>query len=466
MSYASAGVVAPANATDNSFVFFKATFDHIFGVFNSFETANNAALATTNSNVAGNTSSIGTINTLLGTRTAAASANSMMMRDANAATALGGLSVVSTQPGAATVVLRPISGQTFPLVTVQNAAGTVNTAYIGFDGSFTSTPGFVGDLAGNATGVKGIAAHALLVGAGAGAMAALPPGSAGYVLTSQGAALDPVWSAPTGGSGGGGTASTITTGGTGDASLIDITTPLVQNVVNALSVTGGTSLQIAASSSTKLGLSVGGRWRTNTANATTNAVSGGAGNRYLVADISGAVVGGNGIAFSLNTTATLTNQYQLLICAVRWDGTTLQLDASTTDFTNLVPTINSTGFLPAVLAQDYTAGALTNAGFQNLANGITTTLHFPTALRGLIVFSFDLAQGAAAQNGYLYLSVDGGLVGKNVQFNGVPINQTLTLTGQLRVSLGAGAHTFVVQAFCGTVGPTVGAVSVNGFFYR
>jgi hypothetical protein len=396
----------------------------------------------------------------------AATPNKGVLRDANAATALGGLSIISTQAGATTMLLRPITAQTFPLLTVQNAAGTVNTAFIAADGSFISTPGFTGDLNGNATGVKGIAAHSLLVGAGAGAMAALAPGTAGYVLTSQGAALDPIWSAPTGGGGGGSTPSTITTGGAGDAALIDLTTPLVQNIVNTLSVSGGTSLLIAASASTKIGVSVGGRWRTNTANVTTNAASGAAGNRYLIADLSGAVSGGNGIAFALNTTTTLANQYQILICAVRWDGTTLQVDPGTTDFTNIFPTMNSTGFQPIVLAQDFTAAALTNAGFQNLTNAVTTTLHFPTAMRGLIFFTFDLAQGATAQNGYLYLSVDAGLVGKNVQFNGVPINQTLTLTGQTRVSLGAGAHTFVLQAFCSTVGPTVGAVSVNGFFYR
>jgi hypothetical protein len=406
-----------------------------------------------------------TINTLLGTRDLNASVNSIMLRGTHAETNLGALSVVATQTGVPTILAKPITSQTSPVIMTQNAAGSVNLFYVDVTGAVFSAVGFTGDLTGNATGVKGVTAHNLLIGAGAGAMSSLAPGTAGYVLTSQGASLDPTWSAPTG-TGGGSTPATLTTGGTGDAALIDLTTPLVQNIVNAISVSGGSSLLIAASAANKVGISVGGRWRTNTANVTTNSASGAAGNRYLIADLSGAVSGGNGIAFTLSTSTTLSNQYQMLIAAVRWDGTTLQYDPATTDFTNIFPMMNSTGWQPAVLAQDFTAAALTGTGFQNLTNAVTTTLYFPTAVRGMIWWTFALAQGAAVQDGYLYLSVDGGIVGQNTQFNGVPANKTLTLAGQARVSLGAGAHTFVMQANCATAGPTVGVVSVNGLFYR
>lgn len=70
MSYTGAGVVAPANNTDNTYTFFKPIFDYIFSTYGTFESTTNTAVAAAAATLA--------------TRTTLASATSLAQRDASA----------------------------------------------------------------------------------------------------------------------------------------------------------------------------------------------------------------------------------------------------------------------------------------------------------------------------------------------------------------------------------------------
>ncbi len=87
------------------------------------------------------------------------------------------------------------AGVTGVSVTAAGTAGQVLTSNgAAADPTWQAVPGG-GTVPTGGTGLSSVSAHALLVGAGTSALTVLAPGSAGYVLTAHGAGADPTWAA-------------------------------------------------------------------------------------------------------------------------------------------------------------------------------------------------------------------------------------------------------------------------------
>jgi hypothetical protein len=388
-----------------------------------------------------------------------------------------------------------------PPTTVSNAAGLLDaTKHFG-----------ILPTANGGTGLASPAAHSLLIGNGASAMTALAAGTAGYILTSNGAGADPSWQASAGGGGGGGIATTtavvtigdysatyansrdiatVLSGASSDgdlfpsmkrtstgASLADALRASVSgNLIAATTISGAdtTKMQIVASTSAPVFVSVLGVMRVITSTVTTpTGATTTTGIWKLVADLSAP---GPGFTIALLSPSTSPTATQFLIANVWFDGT--QLQTSMIDFSPITPLLSSRNvrfdFFKQVSSQ-FNAGAnitLGTAGSYTAIPGAPISTIFPSsAVNGFIWWRANVIQGSTPHVVAIApyeISGSPSQVGDAVDARGIAASQIMTVSGFAPLSYTSpGQRSFQLYVFAdsiATTAPQLNGLWMMGFF--
>jgi hypothetical protein len=388
----------------------------------------NATYATNMTQLTNNTAT-------LAAATNISTASTLAKRDVNNSIALGSLSIggaASITNTVAQLFINVVNGQSLDAFTIwQSPASGGNIAFrvdpngntvigsvagaraltvwgaIVATTTITATGGLIGPLTGNVTGLKGITAGAMLVGAGAGAATVVAAGTNGYIWTSNGPGNQPTWQANAGG-GGSSTATYANVKNVStDATLADVLNrwaggPVIDSV-GAWSSGGVSGLYInVIDPSNPPTIIINGNTRKSTV-----AVYSGVGNltpgvsaagRYsLAADTSTA--GTNLFTLSIIAPGGTVLANQLVIGQVLWDGNNFQVGASGGFAYTIQPIVDGLNtrdrFMQVPLFHANGNAALPIATFAALPSAPIVTQHLPiSGMRAIITYGCEMLMGA------------------------------------------------------------------------